>query len=344
VTPDLSTTYLGLRLRSPIVASASPLTGNLESLRELEREGIGAAVLPSLFEEQIEHEQLDVHELLEHATHSFGEAVTWFPELEDYSTGPDAYLEHLAQAKSVLEVPVIASLNGVSPGGWLRYARLCENAGADALELNVYAVETNVELSAVDVEARTIRLVKEVREAVSIPLAVKVGPFYSAFAHMAAQLQDAGADGLVLFNRFLQPDIDLETLEISPWFALSTPAELRLPLSWLAILRDRVHVSLAGTTGVHDWQSALKLLLAGADVVMVASAPLARGPEVVRGFIDGLRAWMVEREYTSVEQLKGSLSQASCPDPAAFERGNYMRALVSYAPTTVDRSDLGDHR
>jgi len=344
VTPDLSTTYLGLRLRSPIVASASPLTGNLESLRELEREGIGAAVLPSLFEEQIEHEQLDVHELLEHATHSFGEAVTWFPELEDYSTGPDAYLEHLAQAKSVLEVPVIASLNGVSPGGWLRYARLCEDAGADALELNVYAVETNVELSAVDVEARTIRLVKEVREAVSIPLAVKVGPFYSAFAHMAAQLQDAGADGLVLFNRFLQPDIDLETLEISPWFALSTPAELRLPLSWLAILRDRVHVSLAGTTGVHDWQSALKLLLAGADVVMVASAPLARGPEVVRGFIDGLHAWMVEREYTSVEQLKGSLSQASCPDPAAFERGNYMRALVSYAPTTVDRSDLGDHR
>jgi len=344
VTPDLSTTYLGLRLRSPIVASASPLTGNLESLRELEREGIGAAVLPSLFEEQIEHEQLDVHELLEHATHSFGEAVTWFPELEDYSTGPDAYLEHLAQAKSVLEVPVIASLNGVSPGGWLRYARLCEDAGADALELNVYAVETNVELSAVDVEARTIRLVKEVREAVSIPLAVKVGPFYSAFAHMAAQLQDAGADGLVLFNRFLQPDIDLETLEISPWFALSTPAELRLPLSWLAILRDRVHVSLAGTTGVNDWQSALKLLLAGADVVMVASAPLARGPEVVRGFIDGLRAWMVEREYTSVEQLKGSLSQASCPDPAAFERGNYMRALVSYAPTTVDRSDLGDHR
>ncbi|MEP7224267.1 MAG: dihydroorotate dehydrogenase-like protein [Actinomycetota bacterium] len=344
MTPDLSTTYLGLRLRSPIVASASPLTGNLESLRELEREGIGAAVLPSLFEEQIEHEQLDVHELLEHATHSFGEAVTWFPELEDYSTGPDAYLEHLAQAKSVLEVPVIASLNGVSPGGWLRYAHLCEDAGADALELNVYAVETNVELSAVDVEARTIRLVREVREAVSIPLAVKVGPFYSAFAHMAAQLQDAGADGLVLFNRFLQPDIDLETLEISPWFALSTPVELRLPLSWLAILRDRVHVSLAGTTGVHDWQSALKLLLAGADVVMVASAPLARGPEVVRGFIDGLRTWMVEREYTSVEQLKGSLSQASCPDPAAFERGNYMRALVSYAPTTVDRSDLGDHR
>ena len=332
MTPDLTTTYLGLRLRSPVVASASPLTGNLESLRELERQGIGAAVLPSLFEEQIEHEQIDVHELLEHATHSFGEALTWFPELEDYSTGPDAYLEHLSQAKTILDVPVIASLNGVSTGGWLRYARLCEEAGADALELNVYAVETDPELSAADVEARTILLVREVRAAVSIPLAVKVGPFYSAFAHMAAQLRDAGADGLVLFNRFLQPDIDLETLEISPWLALSTPAELRLPLRWIAILRGRVPVSLAGTTGVHDWQSALKLLLAGADVVMVASAPLARGPGVVRELVDGLREWMVEREYTSVEQLKGSLSQASCPDPAAFERGNYMRALVSYAP------------
>jgi len=332
MTPDLTTTYLGLRLRSPVVASASPLTGNLESLRELERQGIGAAVLPSLFEEQIEHEQIDVHELLEHATHSFGEALTWFPELEDYSTGPAAYLEHLSQAKTILGVPVIASLNGVSTGGWLRYARLCEEAGADALELNVYAVETDPELSAADVEARTIGLVREVRKAVSIPLAVKVGPFYSAFAHMAAQLQEAGADGLVLFNRFLQPDIDLDTLEISPWLSLSTPAELRLPLRWIAILRGRVPVSLAGTTGVHDWQGALKLLLAGADVAMVASAPLARGPEVVRELVDGLRDWMMEREYTSVEQLKGSLSQASCPDPAAFERGNYMRALVSYAP------------
>ena len=279
--PDLSTTYLGLRLRSPIVASASPLTGKLDSLLELELQGIGAAVLPSLFEEQIEHEELDVHELLEHATHSFGEAVTWFPELDDYSTGPGAYLEHLAQAKAALEVPVFASLNGVSPGGWLRYARLCEEAGADALELNVYAVETDVGRAAADVEARTVALVREVRAAVSIPLAVKVGPFYSAFAHMASQLSEAGADGLVLFNRFLQPDIDLETLEISPSLTLSTPAELRLPLRWIAILRDRVPVGLAGTTGVHDWQGALKLLLAGADVVMIASAALQRGPEVV---------------------------------------------------------------
>jgi dihydroorotate dehydrogenase (fumarate) len=332
MTPDLTTTYLGLRLRSPIVASASPLTGKLDSLRELERHGIGAAVLPSIFEEQVEHEQIDVHELLEHATHSFGEALTWFPELEEYTTGPDLYLEHLTAAKEALAVPVIASLNGVSPGGWLRYARLCEEAGADALELNVYAVETDSELSAVAVEERTAGLVREVRSAVSIPLAVKVGPFYSAFAHMAARLKEAGADGLVLFNRFLQPDIDLDTLEITPWLALSTPSELRLPLRWIAILHGRVDVSLAGTSGVHDWEGALKLLLAGADVAMTASAALARGPQVVSGMLDGIRAWMEEREYTSVEQLKGSLSQVSCPDPAAFERGNYMRALVSYAP------------
>jgi len=344
MTPDLTTTYLGLRLRSPIVASSSPLTGKLDSLLELEQHGIGAAVLPSLFEEQIEHEQIDVHELLEHATHSFGEAVTWFPELEDYATGPELYLEHLAQAKAALEIPVIASLNGASPGGWLRYARRCEEAGADALELNVYAVEADAEVSGAAVEARTAGLVREVREAVSIPLAVKVGPFYSAFAHMAAQLEAAGADGLVLFNRFLQPDIDLETLEISPWLALSTPAELRLPLRWIAILRGRVGLSLAGTSGVHDWEGALKLLLAGADIAMVASAALARGPAVVEDIVDGIRAWMTEREYESVEQLKGSMSQASCPDPAAFERGNYMRALVSYAPGAGTGSGISESR
>ena len=343
MSPDLTTTYLGLRLRSPIVASASPLTGKLDSLLELERAGIGAAVLPSIFEEQVEHEQLDVHELLEFATDSFVEALTWFPELEDYSTGPDHYLEHLANAKEALDVPVIASLNGVSPGGWLRYAKLCEEAGADALELNVYAVETDTEVSALAVEERTAALVREVRSAVSIPLAVKVGPFYSAFAHMALRLKESGADGLVLFNRFLQPDIDLDTLEISPWLALSTPSELRLPLRWIAILHGRIDVSLAGTSGVHDWQGALKLFLAGADIAMIASSALARGPHVVSEMLEGISEWMTEREYSSIEQLKGSMSQISCPDPAAFERGNYMKALVSYAPdagTPVGPGDL----
>ena len=334
MTPDLSTTYLGLRLRSPIVASASPLTGDLESLRVLEEAGVGAAVLPSLFEEQIEHEELDINELLEHATHSFDEAAGWFPELESYNTGPTAYLDHIRAAKEAVSIPVIASLNGVSQGGWLRYARLCEDAGADALELNVYAVEVDPAISGAAVEARTVALVREVRSSVAIPLAVKVGPFYSAFAHMATQLVDAGANGLVLFNRSLQPDIDLDTLEIVPWLALSTSAELRLPLRWIAIARDSVDVSLAGTSGVHDWQGAAKLLLAGADAVMVASAVLAHGPSTVAELVDGLRAWMVDREYVSVEQLKGSLSRESSPDPAAFERGNYMRALVSYAPRT----------
>jgi dihydroorotate dehydrogenase (fumarate) len=339
VTPDLSTSYLGLRLRNPIVASASPLTGNLDSLRALEEAGVAAVVLPSLFEEQIEHEEIDIHELLEHQTHSFGEALTWFPELDDYNTGPGSYLEHLQQAKATLDIPVIASLNGVSAGGWLRYARLCEEAGADALELNVYAVETDPAHTAADVEARTLALVRHVREAVSIPLAVKVGPFYSAFANMARELADAGADGLVLFNRFLQPDIDLETLEVAPWLPLSSAVELRLPLRWIAILRGRVDVDLAGTTGVHDWEGALKLLLAGANAVCVASALLLRGPGVVRELREGIEAWMVEREYTSVTQLQGSLSQASCPDPAAFERGNYMRALTSYAPRAASDRD-----
>jgi len=341
VTPDLSTTYLGLHLRSPVLASASPLTGDLDTLRELEAHGIGAAVLPSLFEEQIEHEQIDLHDLLEHQTHSFAEAPTWFPELDDYNTGPDTYLEHVRKAKAALSVPVVASLNGVSSGGWLRYARRCEEAGADALELNVYAVETDPDVPAAEVEARTLALVEDVRRAVSIPLAVKVGPFYTAFAHMARRLSEAGADGLVLFNRFLQPDVDLESLEVSPTLELSTPAELRLPLRWTAILRGRVPVSIAGTTGVHDWRGAAKLLLAGADAVCVASAALQHGPSVVSELLDGLRAWMVEREYASVEQLKGSLSQASSPDPAAFERGNYMRALVSYAPQPESRRSPG---
>jgi dihydroorotate dehydrogenase (fumarate) len=332
MTVELETTYLGLRLRSPLVASASPLTGQLDSLRELERAGVGAVVLPSLFEEQIEHDQLDLHELLEHATYSFGEALTWFPELDDYNTGPGAYLEHLRAAKAALQIPVIASLNGVSPGGWLHYARLCEESGADALELNVYAVETDPELSATEVEERTLTLVRRVRDEVTIPLAIKVGPFYSAFAHTARRLREAGADGLVLFNRFLHPDIDLESFDVVPTLRLSTPDELRMPLRWVAILRGRVDVSLAATGGVHDWEGVLKLLLVGADVVMMASALLQRGPEAARDALDGLQSWMVEQEYASVEQLQGSLSHAYSPDPGSFERANYMRALVSFAP------------
>ena len=329
---DLSTTYLGLELRSPLVASASPATGRLDSLVALERAGVGAVVLPSLWEEQIEHEDADLHALLEHGTDSFAEAMTWLPELADMPTGPERYLERIAEAKAALEVPVIASLNGVSAGGWVRYARLCEQAGADALELNVYAVETDVDRPAAEVEERTLALVRQVREAVAVPVAVKVGPFYSSFAHFAARLAETGADGIVLFNRFVQPDIDLETLQVEPRVHLSHELELLLPLRWTAILRGRVPVSLAGTGGVRGWEGLLKLLLAGADAVLVASVVLRRGPAVVAAMLAGLASWMEERDYESVHQLQGSLSQQACPDPAAFERASYMQALVTYAP------------
>jgi dihydroorotate dehydrogenase (fumarate) len=332
VSPDLSTTYLGLKLASPLVPSASPLTANLDMLKRLEEAGAGAVVLPSLFEEQIEHDQIDLHALLEYGTDSFGEALTYFPELDIYNAGSEDYLEHLAAAKEALSIPVIASLNGVSTGGWTRYASLVQETGADALELNVYAVETDPDASAASIEERTLQLVARVRETVTIPLAVKVGPYYSAFANIARHLADAGADGLVLFNRFLQPDIDLETLEVTPQIALSTSAELRLRLRWIAILRGRVPGSLAATGGVHTAEDVLKLLLVGADVTMLASALLQRGPELLPELRADVEAWLTEREYESVEQLKGSMSQESCPDPAAFERGNYMRALVSYAP------------
>lgn len=332
MSPDLSTTYLGLPLSSPLVAAASPLTGKLDMLRRLEYAGAAAVVLPSLFEEQIEHEETDLHALLEYGTDSFGEALTYFPELHGLVTIPEAYLRHLEAAKELLSIPVIASLNGVSSGGWTQYARLCEQSGADALELNVYAVETDPDTSAASVEERMLQLVRRVRETVSLPLAVKVGPFYSAFAHTARHIVEAGADGLVLFNRFLQPDMDLETMQVDPHIHLSTSEELRLRLRWIAILRGRIPVSLAATGGAHTAADIVKLLLAGADVTMLASALLRCGPERLTVLKADLVEWLTEREYDSVEQLKGSMSQASCPDPAAFERGNYMRALVSYAP------------
>jgi dihydroorotate dehydrogenase (fumarate) len=330
VTADLRSTYLGLGLASPLVASASPLTGDLDSLRELEEAGAAAVVLPSLFEEQIEHEEVALHETLELGAQSFGEALTYLPEMDDYNTGPARYLEHVAAAKQALSIPVIASLNGVTPGGWARYAALLQEAGADAIELNVYAVETDPYASAGNVEERTLRLVTHVRSAVTVPLAVKVGPYYTAFANMAQRLADARVDGLVLFNRFLQPDIDLETLSVAPQLRLSGNDEVRLPLRWIAILSGRVPVSLAATSGVQTADDVTKLVLAGADAVMVASELLRRGPGVLRELTDGLRDWLTEREYVSVEQAKGSMSQVACGNPGAFERAQYVRTLVEY--------------
>ena len=332
---DLTTTYLGLALRNPLVPSASPLGADLDTLKRLEEAGAGAVVLPSLFEEQIEHEELEVHRLLSSGTDSFGEALSFFPELADYRTGPDTYLEHVAAAKEALSIPVIASLNGISPGGWTRYARLMAEAGADAVELNDYLVAADPKVPAAAVEATLLELVRTVRANTEVPLAVKVGPHFSAFANLATQLVEAGADGLVLFNRFVQPDIDLETLEVKARVHLSTSAELLVPLRWIALLRGRVGCSLAGTGGVHTAGDAVKLLLAGADVTMLASALLLHGPGRLAEVLRGVEQWLDEREYVSVEQLKGSLSQESCPDPAAFERAGYMKALVAYAPRRV---------
>jgi dihydroorotate dehydrogenase (fumarate) len=327
---DLRTRYLGLELRNPVVPSASTLSSRIDNLKRMQDAGASAIVMQSLFEEQIEHEQIEIHRVLEHATESFPEALSFFPELEDYNTGPDAYLRHLEQTKRELEVPVIGSLNGTSRGGWVRYARLIQDAGADALELNVYVVASDPDVTSADVEAQYLDLVSAVRASVSIPLAVKIGPFFSSMANMARRLVEAGADGLVLFNRFYQPDIDLETLEVDPTLHLSSSEECLLPLRWIAILRGRVQASLAATTGVHRWEDAVKLILAGADVTMMASALFRNGPEHVASVLAGIERWLDEREYASVEQAKGSVSQANVADPMAYARSNYMQMIVSY--------------
>lgn len=328
---NLTSKYLGFVLKSPLVASASPLTGRVESLKRLEDAGIAAAVLPSLFEEQIEHEEVQLGLLQDRGAESFAEALGgYFPELDDYNTGPDAYLELVRAAKEALDVPVIGSLNGMSPGGWVDYARQIEQAGADALELNVYFIPADPELTAAVVEQRYVDLVRRVKEAASIPVAVKIHPFFSAPMDMARKLVEAGADGLVLFNRFFQPDIDLDTLEVRPDLHLSTSVDLKLPLRWTAILRGRIPASIGTTSGAHTEQDVLKLLLAGADAVLMASALLRNGPRHVEVLERGIRRWLDEREYDSVEQMKGSVSQVHCENPSAFERNNYMSALTAY--------------
>jgi dihydroorotate dehydrogenase (fumarate) len=332
MTVDISTKYLGLDLINPLVASASPLTGKLETLAQLEEAGVAAVVLPSLFEEQIEHDSWAVHDLYEYGSAISPEAFGgYIPEMDGYNTGPEHYLELLEKAKDNLTVPVIASLNGMSPGGWTAYAKTMEEAGADALELNVYRVATDVETTGGEIEQGYIDLVESVRETISIPLAVKISPYFSSTASMARRLVEAGADGLVLFNRFYQPDIDLDELRIKPDIVLSSPVNLRLPLRWTAILRGRIDASIAASSGVHTGEDVVKLILAGADVTMMTSALLKYGPSHLATTLFEMESWFAEHEYTSIEQGKGSLSQASSPDPEAFERTNYMRSLVTYS-------------
>lgn len=332
---DLSTRYLGLPLKHPIVASASPLTGSIDSLRRLQDAGVAAVVLPSLFEEQIEHEEMATHNLMMYGAELSPEAHGFFPEMQNYPTGPDRYLKLIGEAKRALSVPVIASLNGHTPGGWTNIARQFQDAGADAIELNVYFLAASVDDTSAEVEQRYVDLVASVTQQVGIPVAVKVAPYFSAMANMAARLHKAGAAGLVLFNRFLQPDITLDELEVAPHLVLSTSDELRLALRWIAILRGRVGASLAATGGAHTPEDVLKLLLAGADCVMLASSLLTRGPGHVEALVRGVQDWLSDREYSSVAQMKGSLSQQACPDPDAFERANYMRALQSYTSEFV---------
>ncbi len=330
MTIDLTTSYLGLELCSPIVASACPSNGNLSFLQRLEAAGCGAAVLPSLFEEQIEEEELAFGSLHEYGSNSFAEAATYFPELTSYNTGPDEYLNMVKTATSETSMPIIGSLNGVTSGGWTRYAKLIEDSGAAALELNMYYLPTDADVDANQVEENYLDLVREVASSISIPLAVKIGPFFSAPANFAKKLTEAGAKGLTLFNRFMQPDIDLEHMTVDPQLVLSSNNEMRLPLRWIAILFGQVEASLAATSGIHSAEDILKLLLAGADVTMLAAAILKGGPEVVTRLSAALRELLEEHGYVAVSQLKGSMSHRHCPNPAEFERSNYMKAISSF--------------
>ena len=327
---DLSTTYLGLKLRNPLVAAACPLTSKIDMLVRLEQSGAAAVVLPSLFEEQIEHEEMNFQRLYESGADAFAEGLSYFPEMDHYNSGTDAYLRHLKAAKEKLAIPVIASLNGTTNGGWILYAKRMEEAGADAIELNVYYVVTSADATSDEVERRYLDLVSAVKESVRIPVAVKIGPYFTALPHMVRRLQQVGADGVVLFNRFVQPDFDLQLMQTTPHLVLSNRGELRLPLRWIAILHGQVNLSLASSSGIHFVEDVIKVLLAGADVAMSASALLKHGPEQLTIWLSELESWLAQNEYHSVSQMKGSMSQRNCPDPDAFERANYMKALTTY--------------
>lgn len=334
---DLTTTYMGLSLEHPIVPSASPLSDNLDNIRALEDAGAAAVVMYSLFEEQIEGESHMLDHYMGYGTESFAEALTYFPEMDEYNVGPTDYLELIRRAKEAVDIPIIGSLNGVTAGGWTEYARLIEEAGADGLELNVYYIPTDPTLDGAAVEQIYLDVVQNVKAAVSIPVAVKLGPFFSSFANMALRMNEIGADALVMFNRFYQPDFDLEQLEVVPNLYLSSSHEMRLPLRWVAILYGRMPIDFAITSGVHTHEDVIKGLMAGANVTMMASELLRNGVGRIREVRDELVRWMEENEYESVAQMQGSMSQIHVADPEAFERANYMRVLQSWRqdPTGV---------
>ncbi|MGB8011675.1 MAG: dihydroorotate dehydrogenase-like protein [Terriglobales bacterium] len=324
---DLSTKYLGMQLRTPLVASASPLSQEISGIRALEDAGASAVVLYSLFEEQLHQEALELELHLNAGTESFAESLTYFPQSSEFHTGPEGYLNHIRKAKQAVDIPIIASLNGATLGGWTRYAKQVEQAGADAIECNLYFIPTNTEILGSEIERIYADIVREVKLAVHIPVAAKLSPFFSNLANAAKRLDQLGTDGLVLFNRFYQPDIDLEELEVRPNVLLSTPQALRLPLTWIGILYGRIRASLAGTSGVHGPEDVIKLLMVGADVTMLCSALLRHGVGHLRQVEKGVLQWMEDHEYESVQQMQGSMSQLRCPDPGAFGRAQYMRAV-----------------
>jgi dihydroorotate dehydrogenase (fumarate) len=324
---DLSTKYLGMKLRSPLVASASPLSREVDGICRMEEAGASAVVLYSLFEEQLHQEEADLNYHLAAGTESYAESLTYFPQASEFHTGPEGYLEHIRKAKASVGIPIIASLNGSTLGGWTKFAAEIERAGADALECNVYYIPTDPKLTAADIENTYLNILRAVKAAVSIPVAIKLSPFFSNLSNMAHRLDEAGADALVLFNRFYQPDIDLEELEIRPSVLLSTPQALRLPLTWIGILHGRVKADLAATGGVHNAEDAVKLLMVGANVTMLCSALMRNGINHLRHVERELRDWMEEHEYESVTQMQGSMSQLHSADPSAFERAQYMRAV-----------------
>ncbi len=327
---DLSTEYMGLKLAHPVMASASPLSESVDGIKRLEDSGASAVVMFSLFEEQIQQENLAFEHLMEQGTNSFAESLSYFPEPEDFHLGGEQYLELLSKAAESVDIPVIASLNGISNEGWTDYAGKMQEAGASAIELNIYYIAADLELTGAEVEQRYVDIVRAVKSAVSIPVALKLSPFFSAFGNMAKKFDAAGADALVLFNRFYQPDFDLNRLELVTDLELSNVSEIRLPLLWIAILRGRINASLAATSGVHNATEVAKYLLAGADAVMTASALLQQGPGFIGKLRDDLDVWMTKCGYESVTQMKGSMSQQNVANPSAFERANYIKILEGY--------------
>lgn len=327
---DLTTRYMGLKLKNPIVPSASPLSRRLSGIKAMEDAGAAAVTMYSLFEEQIDIEAMTQHLAVEQEAFMSAEATSYFPKAKDYQGGPDDYLELIRKAKAAIDIPVIGSLNGVTTGGWTRYAKLIEQAGADALELNAYLIPTRPELTSEGVENTYLEILREVKAQVKIPVAMKLSPFFSALPNMAARLDRAGADGLVLFNRFYQPDFDLEELAVTPHLVLSTSWEMRLPLRWIAILYGRINASLALSTGVDTAEDVVKAIMAGADIATMASVLLGQGVGKIGDMVAGLQQWMELHEYESVGQMKGALSQRNVADATAFERANYMKVLGSW--------------